>query len=123
MSQLYLDGPKDKIFYVFSSKHYKKLKLNCNFFGKEMEYLKRKSYQDVKLSQKNAFLEVLKKKKIPFREIVIKKFNEDVIGKLFLSFIFETIVLSKMMRVNAFDQPAVERVKVLTKKFLNLKQS
>jgi len=104
--QLYLDGPRDKIFYVFSSKDKRSTKIN-----------------NVKLSQKDAFIEVLKEKKIPFREIVIKKFNEDVIGKLFLSFIFETIVLSKMMRVNPFDQPAVERVKTLTKKFLNLKQS
>ena len=71
--QLYLDGPRDKIFYVFSSKNYKKLKLNCDFFGKEMQYLKGKSYQDVILSQKNAFLEVLKKKKIPFRHFVFKK--------------------------------------------------
>ena len=30
--QLYLDGPKDKIFYVFSSKIQENLKLNFNFF-------------------------------------------------------------------------------------------
>ena len=61
---------------------------------------------------------MLKNKKIPFREINIQKFNEDTIGKLFLQFIMETIFLGKLIKVNPFDQPAVEEVKVLTKKFL-----
>ena len=121
--QLYLDGPKDKIFYVFSSKSKKSLKLNCDIFGKEMSYLNKKSYQDVKVSQKNAFVEILKKNRTPFREVVIKKFDEDTLGKLFLLFIFETIALGKMMNINPFDQPAVETVKVLTKKFLISKKS
>ena len=88
-----------------------------------MQYLKGKSYQDVILSQKNAFLEVLKKKKIPFREIKVKKFDESTLGELFLLFIFETIALGKIMKVNPFDQPAVEKVKILTKKFLNSKKT
>ena len=50
--------------------------------------------------------------------IIIKKFNEDTLGKLFLSFIVETIILGKYMKVNPYDQPAVEEVKVLTRKFL-----
>ena len=121
--QLYLDGPKDKIFYVFSSKGKKNLKLNCDVFGQEMSYLNKKSYQDVKVSQKNAFIEILKKNRTPFREVVIKKFDEDTLGKLFLLFIFETIALGKMMKINPFDQPVVEKVKVLTKKFLISKKS
>ena len=119
LMQLYLDGPKDKIFYVFSSQVKKKLKLNLNFFGKRSKYLDKKKYQEIKISQKNAFIEVLKKNKTPFREIIIKKFNEDMLGKLFLLFIIETIIIAENMKINPFDQPAVERVKILTKKFLN----
>ena len=120
--QLYLDGPKNKIFYVFSSKEKNSMKINSNFFGKKMKHLIKKKYHDVKLSQKNAFIETLKEKKIPFREIIIKRFDEDSIGKLFFSLIFETIVLAKMMNINPFDQPAVEKVKILTKNFLNSKK-
>ena len=87
-----------------------------------MKHLTKKKYHDVKLSQKNAFIETLKEKKIPFREIIIKRFDEDTIGKLFFSLIFETIVLAKMMNINPFDQPAVEKVKILTKNFLNSKK-
>jgi Glucose-6-phosphate isomerase len=121
--QLYLDGPKDKIFYVFSSKNKKNLKLNLNFFGEKTKYLNNKNYQNIKLSQKNAFIESLKKNKTPFREIIINKFDEETIGKLFLLFILETIALAQMMNVNPYDQPAVENVKILTKKFLNSEKS
>ena len=121
--QLYLDGPRDKIFYVFSSKSKKNLKLNSSFLGEKARYINKKNYHDVKLSQKNAFIQALKENKTPFREIIIKKFNEETIGQLFLLFIFETIALSKMIKVNPFDQPAVERVKILTKQFLTSKKS
>jgi len=121
--QLYLDGPKDKIFYVFSSKNKKNLKLNLSFFGEKAKYLNNKNYQNIKLSQKNAFIESLKKNKTPFREIIINKFDEETIGKLFLLFILETIALAQMMNVNPYDQPAVENVKILTKKFINSEKS
>ena len=116
--QLYLDGPKDKVFYIFSSSKRGNLKTKSDFFNDNVKYLRKKKYNDIKDSQKNAFLRVLKNKKIPFREINIQKFNEDTIGKLFLQFIMETIFLGKLINVNPFDQPAVEEVKVLTKKFL-----
>ncbi len=119
--QLYLDGPKDKIFYVFSLTTTKKSKINSKFFDKKAKYLNKKNYNDVKLSQKNAFIQTLKENKASYREIVIKKLDEDTLGKLFLLFIFETITLSKIMKNNPFDQPAVEKVKVLTKKLLDLK--
>ena len=116
--QLYLDGPKDKVFYIVSSSKRGNLKTKSDFFNDNVKYLRKKKYNDIKDSQKNAFLRVLKNKKIPFREINIQKFNEDTIGKLFLQFIMETIFLGKLINVNPFDQPAVEEVKMLTKKFL-----
>ena len=116
--QLYLDGPKDKVFYIVSSSKRGNLKTKSDFFNDNVHYLRKKKYNNIKDSQKNAFLRVLKNKKIPFREINIQKFNEDTIGKLFLQFIMETIFLGKLINVNPFDQPAVEEVKVLTKKFL-----
>ena len=75
----------------------------------------------MKSSQKNALIRVFKEKKIPFREIKFKKFDEQSIGKLFGIFILETKILGKIFGVNPYDQPAVENVKIITKKFLNSK--
>jgi len=119
--QLYLDGPKDKIFYVFSSLDQSKIKVNTKIFGKKVNFLNKKSYEKIKLSQKNAFIKTLKEKKIPYREIVIKKHDEKTLGQLFFLFIFETIFFSKILKVNPFDQPGVERVKVIAEKLLRSK--
>ncbi len=118
--QLYLDGPKDKFFYIFSSQKYNTIKIKK--LDKHINYLEKKTYNEVKISQKNALIKVLKNKKISFREIKIKEFNEKTLGFLFFQFIFETISLAKMIKVNPYDQPAVEEVKILTKEFLNSKK-
>ena len=73
----------------------------------------------IKIAQKNALIKTFKKNNIPFREFKIKKVNEEVLGKLFSLLIVETIIVSKLLNVNPFDQPAVEQVKVYTKKLLS----
>ena len=58
------------------------------------------------------------KKKIPFRSFKIKKRNEETLGELFCFFILETILLGRALKINPFDQPAVELIKKETKKIL-----
>ena len=92
--------------------------MNTKVFGKKLNFLNKKKYDQIKFSQKNAFIKALKERNIPLKEIIVKKFEESTIGELFFLFIFETLVLSKMLKNNPFDQPAVERVKILTRKLL-----
>ena len=40
-------------------------------------------------------------------------------GYIFTFFVLETILLSKLMKVNPYNQPAVEEVKIETGKFLS----
>ena len=119
LMQLYLDGPKDKLFYIFSLKLNKKMKTNRNIFGKKFSYAENKDFSKVKEAQKNALIQVLKKKNIPYREFVINNTNEETIGELFSYFMLETVLIGKLMKINPFDQPAVEQVKALTKKLLS----
>ena len=117
--QLYLDGPKDKIFYIFSLRDTKKVKVNSPLLVGTMNFLNNKNIQHIKNSQKNALLSSLKKNKIPFREFIIPEINEAVIGELFSFFILETAILGKLLGINPFSQPAVEQVKTDTKKILS----
>jgi len=64
--QLYLDGPKDKIFYIFSFKEKNQKKLKKNMFKSDFNFLKNKTMSQISFAQKNAFKEVLKKKKNKF---------------------------------------------------------
>ena len=69
--------------------------------------------------KKKAFINVLKKNEIPFREFTIKNFSEKTLGELFSYFMLETSIIGKLSNINPFNQPAVEKVKILTKKFLD----
>ena len=117
--QLYLDGPKDKIFNIFiiERKFGEKININRNLDIKN--FLNRKKLITVKKAQKQSVIRAFIKKKIPFREFRIKAAREEVLGKLFSYFIIETIILGKLLNINPFDQPAVEQVKVYTKQILS----
>ena len=116
--QLYLDGPKDKFFYIFSCNKKPKRVILQNSFLKNLKYLNKKSLNIIKNSQKEALLKTFKKNKIPFEEIKIKKFDEKTLGELFSLFILKTAIIGKLSNINPFDQPAVEQVKMLTKQIL-----
>ena len=116
--QLYLDGPRDKFFSIFSFENKSKNKLNLKSKIYKKINLNKKRLSTIKNAQKNALIKAFKKKKIPFREFKIKKLNEETLGKLFSYFIVETILIGKLVGINPFNQPAVEEVKVFTKKLL-----
>ncbi|MBA1338474.1 MAG: glucose-6-phosphate isomerase [Pelagibacterales bacterium] len=117
--QLYLDGPKDKFFTFFNtSQKQDKFKVFQDIIPHDMRFLKNKSLSFVVNAQSSALKKIFKLKKIPFREITFKKGNEEELGKIFIFFILETILLARLMNINPFDQPAVEQVKNETKKIL-----
>ena len=119
--QLYLDGPKNNIFNIFSYDGKISNYIKVNKINKDLKYLHNKSLEQIKHCQKEALVKVLKKNKIPFREFKIKKIDEDVIFQLFTYFILETVAIGKLVNINPFNQPAVEQVKLLTKKSLSKK--
>ena len=50
--QLYLDGPKDKIFYIFSLEEKIKKKLKSKILPKKLDYLNNKSFKKIKMHKK-----------------------------------------------------------------------
>ena len=117
--QLYLDGPKDKFFTFFnSSKRENKLKVARGIIPNNMGFLINKNLEFIINAQCKATKNIFKLKKIPFRQITFTKNNEDELGEIFTFFVLETILLSRLMNINPFDQPAVEQVKIETKRLL-----
>ncbi len=50
----------------------------------------------------------------------MKKIIEEAMGALMMHFFLETMIVAKMIGVNAFNQPAVEDSKVLTREYLKV---
>ena len=116
--QLYLDGFKNNFFTFFYSHENNSTKINNELILLEQKYLKNKDINQIMYAQKKATEIVFKNKNIPFRSFEIRKRDEKTLGELFCFFILETILIGKALKINPFDQPAVELIKKETKKIL-----
>ena len=116
--QLYLDGFKNNFFTFFYSHENNSAKINNESVLLEQKYLKNKDINQIMYAQKKATEIVFKNKNIPFRSFEIRKRDEKTLGELFSFFILETILIGKALKINPFDQPAVELIKKETKKIL-----
>ena len=117
--QLYLDGFNNNFFTFFYVNEPNSLKMVNNDILDTKKYLKNKKISEIIYAQKKATENVFIKKNIPFRSFEILKRNEKTLGELFCFFILETILLGRVMKINPYDQPAVESIKKETKRILS----
>ena len=117
--QLYLDGPKKNFFTFFSVEDAVSDKISSKLVLSQKSYLKNSKLSKIVSAQRSATKNIFYKKKIPFRSFHIKKRDEESIGELFSFFVLETILLGRALKINPLDQPAVELIKVETKKILS----
>jgi len=117
--QLYLDGFKNNFFTFFYVNENNSSKIVNKTILNSKSYLKNKSVKDIIFAQKKATENIFNKRNIPFRSFEIFKRDEKTLGELFNFFILETILLSKAMNLNPYNQPAVELIKNQTKIILS----
>ena len=84
----------------------------------DMRFLKNKWLGSIIKAQCNATKNIFRTKNIPFRHFIFNKQKEEELGMIFTFFVLETILLARLINVNPFDQPAIEEIKVETKKIL-----
>ena len=118
--QLFIGGPRDKLFTVVTvdgagigpriDGELAKLAGEPGFTGKTVG--------DLVMAEGRATGETLAKNGCPVRTIHVSKLDEESLGELMMHFMLETIIAAHLLGVDAFDQPAVEEGKVLAKKYL-----
>jgi glucose-6-phosphate isomerase len=118
--QLYLAGPRDKLFNVITvgaagrgpriADDLARLAGEPDFAGKTIG--------DLVAAQGRATIETLVKNGCPVRSIHIEALDEASLGELLMHFMLETIIAAHLLGVDPFDQPAVEEGKVLAKQYL-----
>ena len=118
LMQLYLEGQKNNFYTFFYSQEKLDAKINSRLIPEDVKFLRNKKLSNILSSQIIATQNVFKKKNIPFRSFLIKTKSEEALGELFSFFIIETILIAKALRINPYDQPAVELIKKETKKIL-----
>ena len=71
--QLYLDGPKDKIFYIFNLKEKSKERIKVKSFTSNFDFINNKNLSQIKDAQKNSLKKVFKKKASHLEKLQLKK--------------------------------------------------
>jgi len=118
--QLYIGGPRDKLFTVVT--------VGAAGLGPRMDgELVRlagepgfagKTIGDLAAAEGRATAETLANNGCPVRTIHLAKLDAQSLGELLMHFMLETIIAAHLFGIDAFDQPAVEEGKVLAKKYL-----
>ena len=116
--QLFLDGFKNNFFTFFYVHEKKSPKIVNKYNLSSQNFFKNKNLSQIIYAQKKATENIFKRKNIPFRSFEIFKRDEKTLGELFNFFILETILLADCLKINPYDQPAVELIKKETKKIL-----
>jgi glucose-6-phosphate isomerase len=118
--QLYIGGPRDKLFTVIivgsaglgsrMDAELAKLAGEPGFAGKTIG--------DLVAAEGRATAETLANNGCPVRTIHLATLDEQTLGELLMHFMLETMIAAHLLGIDAFDQPAVEEGKVLAKKYL-----
>lgn len=119
--QLYLSGKKDKLFTIIINneniKSSKELKIAKVKFP-EIDFLSNKKMQHIMQAAAHSTAETIALNKLPVRTISIEKLDEETLGALAMHFILETVLMAKYLKIDAYDQPAVEQGKKIAIKML-----
>jgi len=118
--QLYLDGPRDKMFTLI----FMDLAGTGGAIGRgakndpSLAYLKGHTMGDLMDVEQRATAKTLAANGCPTRIFSLSRLDEKVMGALLMHFMLETMIAAHLLGVNAFDQPAVEQGKVLARDYL-----
>jgi glucose-6-phosphate isomerase len=120
--QLYLGGPADKLFTVLiQDTAGQGALLSAAALGGDtaLAYLSGHTMGDLLLAEADATAATFVKNGRPTRVIRVAKVDERTMGALMMHYILETIFAAELWGIDAFDQPAVEESKVLTRQYLS----
>jgi glucose-6-phosphate isomerase len=114
MMQLFIDGPKDKLFNIYPP-------LEVEYFEKfsilNLGDIEKKSPENLLKSQYLGLVQTFKNQKIPYRIVKCSSDPANKVSNIFELFaynILETIILGYAQNINPYDQPAVEQIKLNT---------
>jgi glucose-6-phosphate isomerase len=119
--QLYLDGPKDKLFtFIFGPTQGTGTRITRALTAgdPDLAYLEGSSVGDLAEAEGRATATALAQSGRPVRLIRLPRLDEETLGALLMHFMLETIIAGAIMGVDPFDQPAVEQGKILTRQYL-----
>jgi glucose-6-phosphate isomerase len=116
--QLFKEGVNDKLLIFINVLN----KENSVLIGQNLpdafDYLNGKTFDDLLQAEFKGTVQSLTESSRPNVTLEIEKLDETSLGEIFMFFQISVAFLGELLEINTFDQPGVERSKVLTREFL-----
>ena len=118
--QLWLAGPKDKLFNMFlvETKGRGPEALAGLAEKTDFAFLGGHRVGDLVDAEQRATVDTLIRNGRPVRSFMLPALDESTLGALFMHFMLETIIAGRMLGIDPFAQPAVEEGKILARQYL-----
>lgn len=117
--QLYSEGPRDKFLIFMKIENFAHdVPIPVPGDMEKFSFLREVSFAHLLHTELAGTCDALREKGVPQITIHVPEVSAEVLGELFFLFQGATAFLGELMQINAFNQPGVERSKVLTKKYL-----
>ncbi len=121
--QLFLEGPNDKVITILEQSAFGRSLKIPNTVRKTagVAYLQGKTMNRLIASERKATADALRDADRPVIRVTLPRVDEHAIGQLLYMLEVETAMAGRLFNVNAFDQPAVEAIKVFTRRYMGEK--
>jgi len=119
--QLYLSGPKDKFYTMITTDTAGAGPAAPPALAKKagLDYLAGRTIGDLVDAEQRATYNTLAANACPTRQLRLKCIDEASMGALMMHFMLETILTADLMKINPYNQPAVEEGKILARQYLH----
>ncbi len=119
--QLFLDGPRDKMFTILTgAQDGRGGRVDAGLADSlGAEYLGGRTMGDLMAAEQQATIDTLIANGRPTRVMALERLDAATLGALMMHFMLETILAAHLFEVDPFDQPAVEEGKVRARKYLH----
>ncbi len=118
--QLFIEGPNDKLTIFLKVEYFKENpEIPVLINHEKVNFLKEVSFGKLLHTELKATADTLAENNRPNITISISEISEETVGSLIMLLEGSTAFLGEYLNINAFDQPGVERVKALTREYLN----
>ncbi|MCP5363561.1 MAG: hypothetical protein H6911_06400 [Rickettsiaceae bacterium] len=120
MLQLYLEGPQDKYFsFFYIEKFNREIREYKTSNLDKLGYLVHKGLPDINKANFTATINALSLKKLPIRSVILRELSAETFGAITCHLMLEIIIIGHLIKVNPFNQPGVEMIKIRSKELIS----
>ena len=118
--QLFMEGPRDKLFFLLEVKNFSnKVSLKNDIDLPSFQLLTKSSLESLMSAEFIGAKRAMTENKLPIIHLSINELNEKSLGELIIFFELLTALMGEVLEINPFDQPGVELGKIYTKQILS----